>query len=788
MIRNYIKIALRTLLRHKGYSITSITGLALGFACCLVVFLYVQHELSYDKYHANHGRIFRLATYGEGGASDGIAKVNGPWGPTAAQSLPEVEGMTRFLIAGQTLLAHDDKRFYETDGFYADSTVFSIFSFNALQGDLAAALTRPASIVLTASMAEKYFGKTDPIGKTIVIDSEREVAVTAVLQDVPSNSHFTFTYLLSMSGYDHPQKDNWIQWNQYYTYLLLKPETSQDEVARKFERLLPDHVSAEVAGQYHPFLQPLADIHLRSHLFREINANSDVSYLYIFSGIGLLILLISSINFINLSTARAVIRAREVGIRKSSGALRSQLISQYLGESVLLCLFSLVIALVILYTVLPYFNEATDKRLVIDASNISLWISALLIAVVVGLAAGGYPAFALAQLRPAEVLKGRSNVFGKGRVRHALVVAQFAISAFLLISVTVIYRQLRFIQQQKLGFNPSELITIPIHDNIFRTKAEAIRSELLSIPEVESVSMSGNQPGGGDWGIPCVPEGVDPEQVPPIRMLAVDHDFINTFGMEIAQGRDFSREVASDSINYIINEEAARPLGWSNPLSETIGMPAVGRPTANVVGVVRDFHFRSLREKIGPVLFFIPPVEWIGLYTIRIKTEQLEEGLKAIEEKWSALDPAHPFTYTFFDESYGNLYRTERQLGRLIGYFTAVAIFIASLGLFSLAAFITEQRTKEIGIRKVLGASLGSITMLLSRELVGLVIVGFLIATPAGYFLMEQWLGAFVYRTDISPTIFVVGGGAITLLSWLTVSYKVVRAGMANPVNSLRAD
>lgn len=789
MLTNYLKIALRNLLRHRSYSIISISGLGLGLACCLAIFLFVQDELRYDTYHSKKDRIYRLVTSVQDASYQGIAKVNGPWGITASNELPEVEAMTRFVFARQTLFEKGDQRFYENDGFYTDSTVFDIFDYSILQGNAKTALLRPDGIVLTETLARKYFGKEDAIGNTLKLDNDKEVIVTAVIKDVPLNSHFTFTFLLPMSGYNHPQKESWTQWNQYYTYLLLRNNADPKLVANKFKDLLFVHLDKETAASYTPFLQPLTSIHLYSDLFREMNANSDVSYIYIFSAIGLLILIISSINFINLTTARAMTRLKEVGIRKSSGAIRSQLITQYLSESILISSCALVLALVLLWVFLPSFNLLLDKHLSIDLTHNLLFTGSMLfITLFVGLLSGSYPAFYLARLKPSEVLKGKTKTSSRQMLRQVLVVAQFSISIFLVVSAVIIFRQLTFIQGKKLGFNPSELITIPIQDDVLREKNELIKNELVSNPAIISASISGGQPGGNDWGIPCVPEGVDPDNVPPIRILAVDHNFIKTFEMELATGRDFSVENAGDSSAYIINEEAAKELGWEDPLTKSISMPAVGRPAGPVIGVLKDFHFRSLKEKIGPVLLFIPPASWAGLYTVRIKSNQMDEGLIAVEKIFSKFDPGHPFSYSFFDEKYGQLYTFEKRLAKLVGYFTFIGIFIACMGLFSLAAFMTEQRTKEIGIRKVMGASVKSITVMLTRDLISLVLVGFVIAAPIGYYAMQQWLGDFAYRVTISPLIFIITGIGTLILAWTTVSYKVLKAGLTNPVDSLRVE
>ncbi len=786
MLLNYLKIAIRNLKRYKSYSIISISGLTLGLTCCLSILLYVQHELSYDRFHAKNDRIYRLVTGFDDDTYDGIAKVHGPWGTTALHSLAEIENMTRFVIAGQTLFSNEDLMVYENDGLIADSTVFDIFDFKIIHGNPKTALTQPNGIAISESISKKYFGEENSIGNTIKLNNEREVIVTAILEDIPDNSHLKFTFLLPMSGYDHPQKDSWVQWNQFYTYLLLKEGQDPRQVARKFGALLPSYMDNEAAQNFSPFLQSLTDIHLRSNLFRELQPNSDIDYIYIFSGIGLLILIISSINFINLTTARAINRMKEVGIRKSSGAIKSQLITQYLSESIVVCLVSLLLAVGILYAALPYFNTIIGKKLFIDISNYENFMWAILITLAVGIISGSYPAFYLANQRPTDVLKGKSKSGGRQLVRKSLVVIQFAVSVFLIISSIAIYQQLNFIQKRKLGFNPSQLVTIPIQNNTLRQQQEVIKNELVRNSAIVSTSISGGQPGGSDWGIPYAAEGISEDELPPMRVLAVDHDFANTFEMDVVQGRNFSKEISSDSIAYLVNEEAVRQLGWDDPLNKSLSMPAIGRPPGPIVGVLKDFHFRSLKEKIGPVLLFIPPSSWFGMYTIRIRANHMENGIDAIEQTFKKFDPDHPFTYSFFDETYGQLYQAENRLAKIVRLFTGIGIFIACMGLFSLASFMTEQRIKEIGIRKVMGASVKSITLMLTKDLLLLVFIGLLIAIPVGYYLIENWLSAFVYRITLGSDVFILTGLFVIVLSWATISYRIVQAGLMNPVDSLR--
>jgi putative ABC transport system permease protein len=787
MIYHYLRIAWRSLFRKKGYSLTTLTGLSLGLASCLLILLFVVDELGFDQYHTQKERIYRLATAIEGSDFEGVAKVNGRWGTAAQEEIPEIEAMTRFVMAGQLLVENDKQRFYDSNGFYADSSVFRIFSYDLLEGDPASALSGRHNIVITRSFAKKYFGDKAALGQTLRIDGETDYKVTGVLENVPSTSHFTFDYLLSMQSLDHPQRDSWVLWNQFYTYFLLRPNASPETVASKIKLILKKNLDAETAARYTPFLQPLTDIHLYSQLHREITPNSDVMYLYIFSSIALLILGISCANFVNMTTAQATSRAKEIGVRKVNGALRKQLVIQFMTEVFLICFFSLLIAELLTFAALPVLNELTSKNIQPDYFTKPVFIAVILaVTLLTALLAGSYPAFYQASLKPMQVLKGRWTPSGSTGLRKTLVVFQFALSSTLVIASVIIFQQLRFIQSKPLGFDPQQIITVPIQSNTLRSNYQTVKDELLKHSGVLSVSLSGNIPGGSDWGIPTLPEGFTSENTPAIRVMAVDHEFLKTYGINIALGRDFSDDFASDTATYLINEEAARQLGWNDPLSKTFSMPVVGRGPAPVVGVVKDFHFRSIREKIGPLLFFIPPPDWYSIYSIKIDARKSKETLEFIQQQWAHFDPEHPFTFTFFDDGYNMLYQQERRLATIVGYFTGIGIFLACLGLYSLASYTTEQRTKEIGIRKVIGASRRQIIALLSKQYLLLVIVGFSVAMPVSWYVLNQWLESFAYHVRFS-VLLIGGSGLISMLiALLTVGYRALKAASANPVDSLR--
>jgi putative ABC transport system permease protein len=590
-----------------------------------------------------------------------------------------------------------------------------------------------------------------------------------------------------MASLQHPQKDSWTAWNQFYTYLLLRNGTNPETVEKKIKPILARNLDPETAANHTPLLQPLTDIHLHSHLHREMTTNGDTTSLYVFSSIALLILAISCANFVSMSTAQASVRAKEIGVRKVNGAIRKQVALQFLTEAFIICFASLLISETIAFLCLPVLNELTGKNMTTSALiRPTMLGGAGAIAFMTALLAGIYPSLYQSALKPLQVLKGRFTSPGNVSVRKGLVVFQFALSSVLVIGSVIILQQLQYIRHKPLGFDPEQIITIPIQSDVLRSKYEVIKKELLSHHGVISVSLSGNLPGGSDWGIPSLAEGFTNENMPSLRVMAADADFVKTFGMTLVGGRNFSDELASDSTTYLINEEAARQLGWTDPLSKSISMPAVGRSQGSVIGVVKDFHFRSLRENIGGILFFVPPRSWYSLYSIKLDASMTKEALDFIEQKILSFDPDHPFTFSFFDESYSNLYQQETRLATIVGYFTAVGIFLACLGLYSLASFTAQQRTKEIGIRKVIGASAGQIVFMLSRQFLLLVTIGFVISVPAAWWVLQWWLQSFAYHVNFSVGAVVACGFLSIFIALSTVGYRAIRVAISNPVNALR--
>lgn len=790
LLPSYIKITLRQLYKQKGHSVISIFGMSVGIACCILILMFVKHELSFDTYHANADNIYRLTNMNERSGRDGIAKVNGPWGPTAKENIPEVKDVTRFVPAGRTLLTRGEDENYESWGLFTDPSFFTVFSYELVEGDMRTALDNPQSIVLTRQVADVYFPNESPIGKSITLDGNTEYTVTGLLENPPTNTHLPFRFLLSMTSLTNPDKDDWIRWNQFYTYLLLEENASPEVVAQKFDDLLPTYVEQERLSIYNAGLQPIKDIHLKSDLFREIQPNSSTTYVYAFAGIALLILLIACVNFTILSTARAMNRGKEVGVRKSSGAQKSTLLTQFLGESITYTFISALIALGIAALVLPNFNQIAAQTFEIaDLFGFELITGLFVLIIAVGVLAGSYPAFLLSGFKPIESLKGEITVSGGNMIRSGLVVLQFSIAAGLILATTIVIQQLDFMQNKNLGFDKEQLVVVPITDPSMNSRGDFIKQELLRNPSISKVSISANFPGGTDYGIPSQPVGIPEESRPQMRILAVDHEFISTFGMNIIEGRDFSRDVSTDAFgSVIINQEAARQLGWENPLNEAIAIEGIEFGPAPVIGVLEDFHYRSLREPISPILLFLPPSNWYSYITVRISPDNVDETIEFMTEKWAEFDPANPFSYVFFDRYYQSLYSQEQNTQSMLNQATLLAILISVIGLFGLASFIAEKRTKEIGIRKVLGASTTNIVLLMGKQFTILVAISLFIALPLAYLGMGEWLRSFAYQTSINSTAFLITIASAFAIAWLSVSYQSIKAALSNPVKSLRSE
>ena len=792
MLENYLKIAARNLRKHRAYVLINIGGFAVGMACCLIIALYVRHELSFDRFHDHADRIVRVTT--RAGIGDEVTHFAGAAPPIAAvsrQHFPEVENAVR-VRRGESVVRVDANVFSEQRFYFADSTFFDMFSLSLLEGDPATALTAPNSVVLTKTAAERYFGDANPVGATILAD-DNEFRVTGVMEDVPQQSHFRFDVLASIYTLrlrDEGGPDTWVSNIGNYTYLLLRPGTSADALERKMAELTERTVGellGRLGAHYALVLQPLTDIHLQSSLTDEIEPNSRIAYVYIFSSAALLILLIACLNFMNLATARSADRAREVGMRKVLGARRPQLIRQFLVESVLLTTLAMVLALALARASLPLFNEIAGRPLALNDSRLLVG-AAFGVSILVGLLAGSYPALYLSGFRPIHVLKGRFRSSAAGAaIRKGLVVAQFGISTLLIIGTGVISSQLDYARTQRLGFEPEQVVVLPIYEDAqLSSSSHALKQEIAAHPSVLSAAGANHFPGGPVNDRVFIPEGASDSEGIHFWSFDVDSDFLETLGMEVALGRGFSQEFLSDSSAVLINETAAALMGWreGRGLYDLGGADLDDRDLLTVVGVVKDFHFESFRNEIRPLVLM--PVDTPAYLLVRLKPEGIRETLGFIEEQWTRLGSGIPFRYTFLDERFAALYRSEEQLSRVFQVFTVLALMIACLGLFALSAFSTEQRTKEIGVRKVLGATVPGIVVLLSKDFLKLVLIGFIVAAPVAYVLMERWLESFAYRVSVGPSLFIASAAVAVLIAILTVSFQSIRAALSNPVESLR--
>jgi putative ABC transport system permease protein len=807
MLQNYFKIAWRNLIKKTAYSTINIFGLGLGIACCFLIFMFVQDELSYDNYHEKGDRIYRVihgwkSTDDSKSAGSNPFWVwgNAPIGPAIGNEFPEIEKVVQFSGRSDILLSIDDKHYQEDGVFFMDSTAFDVFSWKLTKGDPKTALVAPYSIVLTETTARKYFGNSDPMGKPLKgseASSGRSNAgdytVTGVIPDLPSNSHFRFNALLSMSTFKKSNPKIFDAWGyaDFYTYFLVNEKFDRAAFEQKIPSLLL-RAQGDPKSKYTIAIEPLKDVYLRTDAERQPGETGSLSNIYVFSVIGLFILAIAIINFMNLSTARSMERAKEVGIRKSIGAYRSSLIFQFLGESFIIVFLSVLVAIGLVLIAMPSMASFTGKVLsiqhVITWENIPIFFGILLLISVI---AGSYPALALSGFAPATVIKGiaKSNLGGVN-LRRALVVFQFALSIALIAGTIIVYTQLNHLLDKDLGFDKERMLVLDYnYDELVNRGSEALKVEMEANPAILSAAFSRSVPGS------YFPHAFTEIQTADGEMkgdgqpiFQVGMDFINHFDLELVAGRSYSRDHPSDSGKaLVINEAAARQYGYTNP-AEIIGkkFSQWGRE-GEVIGVVKDFNYISLHRNIEPLTLPLEP--YVSRYlSLKVKSGDMSKTIADVGEIWSKLAPHRPFLYSFLDEDFNRQYKSDFIFRKLFTTFSCLAIFIACLGLLGLATYTAEQRTKEIGIRKVLGAEVHNIVALLSKDFIKLVIVSILIATPISWYAMKQWLAGFAYRMEIQPWIFVLAGLAALSIAVLTISYQSFKSARMNPVSSLKSE
>lgn len=796
MLKNYFKIAFRNLWKHRVFSFINITGLAVGMTACFLIFLYVKFELSYDSFHSKADRVYRMVCDIKT-PTETINAAATAWAmaPNVQNDFPEVESFVRITDAN-LLVTKGELKFQEENSLWVDSAFFRVFDFKLVQGNPATALKAPYSIVLSQSAARKYFGNEDPVGQTLMLprnDTVPAATVTGIMEDIPENSQIKADMLVSMSTLTTsiaPGLDE--QWANFGStaYLLLKPGTSDKALEAKLPAFLERRTGKqmeELQMYYTLFLEPLKEVYLYSK--RGGFETGSIQNVTIFSIIALLIVLIACFNFINLTTARAVERAREVGIRKVAGAVKKQLTLQFIGESVLLCLMAFVLTVIFSALLMPVFNHLAGKTIPYNLLGDGYPLLTLLLAAIgIGLLAGSYPAWVLSSFRPVTVLKGRFATSTKGIIlRKGLVVAQFTISLALIATTMIVYRQLNYMRNQDLGFQKDRMMVIDTKGD--RGK-EAFKQAVESVPGVNRAAMSSSIPGSGNSAAYSEIENMQGDlQIANLDLYFVDFDYIDQYKMKMAAGRSFSKGFATDTTDaMILNETAVRLFGYNDP-EQAIGkrFKQWGRE-GKIIGVVKDFHFRSLQENIKPLSIRMDrPGAW-NLLSVDVSAASLPATIAAIENAWNRTIPNRPFSYNFLDESFDRQYRSEERFGSLFFNFSILAIFISCLGLLGLASYSTLQRTKEIGIRKVMGASVTSVVVLLSRDFIKLVGLALLIAVPLVWYFMGKWLEGFAYGTNIAWWIFAVAGLLALTIALLTISYQSVKAALANPVQSLRSE
>lgn len=808
MLKNYFITAWRNLIKRKAFSFINIAGLSIGISVCFIIMLYVQDELNFDRFNKNADRIVRIVFKADiNGGKIYEANVMPQVASAMTKDYPEVEDATRLRVAGAPKISYKGRNFRDDELVFVDPNFFSIFTLPLIEGDVKTALKEPNTLVITKAAAKKYFGNENPIGKTLVFTSNNNepFKVTGLIDKVPVNSHFQFDLFGSMTGLNEAKSDSWMGSN-FFTYILLKPGSDYKKLEAKLPGMVEKYMGPQIQQQMGVsleqfrkkgnglgfVLQPLTSIHLYSHSNYELTSPGNVMYVYIFSAIAIFMLLIACINFINLSTASASKRAKEVGVRKVIGSGRLQLVKQFLLESALLTFFALLISYGLIQFLLPVFNDISGKDLSFEF-EIRIIAAFIGLGVFVSIVAGMYPAFFLSSFKPASVLKGKftggNNSFG---LRSSLVVFQFFISVALIVGTIVVWQQMKYIQHKNLGYNKEQLLTISNSWSLGKNE-RIYKEKMLKDPRIVNATISAYKPAGpsGNNNALAYPSGRDNEMMRTLE-YQVDEQYIPTLGMQLAAGRNFSRDLATDSTAMIVNETAAKAFGWG--VNDAIGKTIVRKIDKegkgmdipfHIVGVVKDFNFKSLHEPITPLLMVLGQ-DW-GLI-FKIKTTDIPGLLSAMKKEWANFQTDEPFTYAFMDNLYNKTYVAEQKTSAILNIFSALTIFVSCLGLFGLITYTAEQRTKEIGIRKVLGADVSQITGMLSKDFIKLVCIAILIAFPISYWAMNKWLQNFAYRINTSWWMFVASGVIALLIALITVSFQAIKAATANPVNSLRME
>ena len=803
MLKNYFKIALRNLGRHKFHAFVNIFGLALGMACCIIILLYLKEELSYDRFHNQAENIFRITEKTQTDAlTTHTAHTYSATAPALTNEFPEVSSAVRFLNQNAMVTLDKDKSFQEPGFFYVDSTVFDIFSFEVLKGDLSKSLDQPFALVLTESMALKYFGDKNPINKVVNVDESYDFRITAVIADPPGNSHLQVDFLASFSSLKNFQ-GGWMYNNWYYppiyTYVKLLDSNAQKALENKLPDMIEKYLGPAERTQRQLGLQPLTAIHTSQQLENEWGTTISQSFVIVLFTVAILVLAIACINFMNLSMAMSTGRSTEVGLRKAVGAYKVQLVAQFLVESLLISLIASILAFVLLLMILPFFNDIAASNLELNLEqSVLLFGVFFLLAIFTGTSAGYYPSVFLSSLNPVVALKGFSGNKGSQKIRRGknLVVFQFLITTTLIIGTLVIGKQLHYLKNKELGFNKDQVVVLPIRDTNDGSRIKTLKDRLERNSRIITAGASARVPGSerlADYNIR--PEGSDTEDNLMFFVLHASFDFEKTLGMKMIQGRGFDLNIASDSSAVILNENALAKLGWKDPIGKKIDLGALDKDgsfqtlnSMHVIGVVKNFNYNSLHHKIDPIMMTVGSAYMNDYLSIRITPEKIQGTLDFIKEQWEVFSPGRPFEYFFLDESFDRLYHSEERLSKIFFCFSLLSIFIACMGLFAMASFTAQQRRKEIGIKKILGASMKVLLVELLTDFSKLIFIAFLVAVPVAYFGLELWLDNFAYRTEIGPGVFLMAGLFSIIITLITTGYQAMSAAGTNPVNSIRND